>query len=93
MLVTLTQFRGLATDRNGNVLPMGKDRIGCKSLTAAGAFAALDLDCAFVRLATDTSIQCDITGSNTTAQDELFVAGSVEYLAVNGGETLTIALA
>lgn len=93
MLVTLTQFRSLARDQDGEVLPLGRDRLACASRTSAGAFAALDSDCSFVRLATDTAIQLDIAGGAVTSADELFPANSVEYFAVNGGETLTCALA
>jgi hypothetical protein len=36
-------------------------------------------------------VRLDITGGTTDTADELFPANSVEYLAVNGGEVLTIA--
>lgn len=84
MKVSITQFRDLAVDALGNVLPMGRDRLGCEVRTAAGAFAALSADCKFVRLATDTAIQMDIAGGATDATDELFPANSVEFLAING---------
>lgn len=89
MLVTITQFRQLATDEQGNVLlGMGKDRTACQALTAAGSFTALDADTAFVRLCTDTQIQLDIDGGAVTTADELFMPG--EYMfSVNGGETLS----
>lgn len=92
MLVTITQFRELARDNNGNVVPLGSDRIGCEARTSAGAFTALKGEVRFVRVATDTPIQMDIAGGSTDTTDELFVPG-VEYVAVRGGETLTIALA
>lgn len=93
MLVTVTQFRTLARDQDDNLLPLGRDRLACEARTTAGAFAALDADCSFVRIATDTAIQLDIAGGATSAADELFPANSVEYLAVNGTEVLTIAAA
>lgn len=91
MLVTITQFATLAQDQNGNTLPMGKTRLACDSRTSAGAFPQLGAGCRFVRLATNTSIQMDIDGGTTNTSDELFIANSVEYLAVDGSETLTIA--
>lgn len=93
MKVSLTQFRALARDANGNPIPVGEDRLACEVITAAGAFAALRADTEFVRLATDTAIQMDISGAATTAADELFPANSVEFIHVAGGETLTVALA
>lgn len=91
MLVTISQFRQLAKDQDGNLLPLGNDRLACEKRTAVGAFTALDPDAAFIRIATDTAIQMDITGGATTSDDEFFPANSVEYLSVNGGEVLTIA--
>jgi hypothetical protein len=91
MIVSISQFATLATDQNGNVLPLGKQRLACEVRTTAGAFTALSVGCRFVRLATDTAIHLDIDGGSTNTSDELFVANSVEYLAVDGGETLTIA--
>lgn len=91
MLVTITQFERMARDANGNPLYLGEGRIGCQALTGAGAFTALDGRTKFVRIATDSAIQMDIAGGTTTSADELFPAGSCEYLAMRGGETLTIA--
>jgi hypothetical protein len=91
MKVSITQFRALAVDANGNVMPLGRDRIACEVRTAVGAFAALNADAEFIRVATDTAMQMDITGGATDATDELFPANSVEFLAVHGGEVLTIA--
>ena len=87
MLVTITQFSRMALDANGSTIFMGKDRIACEARTTAGSFTALNSDAAFVRIATDTAIQIDVTGGATTSADELFMPG-VEYIAVNGGETL-----
>lgn len=91
MLVTITEFSKLAQDANGECVYLGDDRIGCQSRTAAGAFTALSARTRFIRIATDTAIQMDITGSATSGTDELFPANSVEYIAVKGGETLTFA--
>ena len=93
MLVTISEFSQLATDQNGNILPLGQRRTACQARTSAGAFTALGAGTRFVRVATDTAIQLDILGGSTTSADELFPANSVEYLAVRGGETLTIAAA
>lgn len=91
MLVTITQFERMARDANGNPLYLGEGRLGCEARTSAGAFTALDARTKFVRLACDTTIQMDIAGGTTNSADELFPAGSTEYLAMRGGETLTIA--
>jgi hypothetical protein len=93
MIVSITQFASLAIDLNGCPMPLGKDRIACQVRTSAGAFTALNALTRFIRVATDAAIYMDITGGTTTSADEYFPAGSVEYLAVNGGETMTIAAA
>lgn len=90
MIVTITQFRTLARDEAGNVLPLGKDRTATQARTTVGAFTALAADTSIIRLATDTAIHMDIEGGSTNTSDELFMPG-VEYLAVDGGEVLTIA--
>ena len=91
MIVSISQFSTLAQDQNGNVLPLGKQRLACEVRTSAGAFTALSANCRFVRIATDTAIHLDIDGGATTSADELFPAGCVEYLAVDGGETISFA--
>lgn len=93
MLVTITEFSRMARDDNGNPLYLGEGRIACQARTSAGAFVALNDATTFIRIATDTGIQMDIAGGSTTSTDELFPAGSVEYLSVRGGLTLTIAAA
>lgn len=93
MLVTLTEYSRMAIDANGNPIYLGDARIACQARTSAGSFSALDAATRFVRLATDTSIQMDITGGETTSADELFPEGSVEHLPMNGGETLSIIVA
>jgi hypothetical protein len=90
MLVTITEFSQLARDSNGNVLPLGEGRIACNVRTTVGAFPALSGDTELVRIATDTAVQMDIRGGATDSSDELFMPG-VEFIAVTGGETLTIA--
>lgn len=93
MLVTITQFERQARDANGNLLYLGEGRLGCEARTSAGSFTALDARTKFVRIATDTGIQMDIAGGTTTSADELFPAGSVEYLGVSGGEAFSIIVA
>ena len=90
MLVTITQFSRLARDDNGAALPLGEGRIACDVRTSDGDFSALDGSTRFVRIATDTPVQLDIAGGETDSADELFMPG-VEYIAVRGGETLSIA--
>lgn len=93
MLVTISQFRTLAKDANGNTLPLGDERLSCQARTSAGAFTALDAGCKFIRVATDTAIQLDINGGSTTSADELIPANTVEWFSTDGGETMTIAAA
>ena len=93
MKVSLSEFAALAKDADGAPLPLGKNRLACQVLTGAGAASALNTKTRFVRLATDTAIQVDITGGATDATDELFPANSVEFIAVHGGEVLTVAAA
>jgi hypothetical protein len=93
VLVTITEFSRMARDENGNPLFLGEGRIACQARTSAGSFSALNDATTFIRIATDTAIQMDIAGGSTTAADELFPAGTVEFLSVRGGELLAIALA
>lgn len=84
MLVTITEYRDVARDGAGNALPLGANKIEMQSQTAAGAFAALNASTRFVRLATDTAITID----NGDGDEEFYPAG-VEFIAVQGGATLT----
>lgn len=93
MIVSITQFARLARDLNGSAMPLGSGRLACEVRTSAGAFVALGGGTRLIRIATDTAIQLDIAGGSTSAADELFPANSVEYVAVRGGEILTIAAA
>lgn len=91
MKVTITSFRRLAVDANGNVLPMGGDRIEGATLTAAGSTVAHS-EAEFVRIATDTAITHDAMKAGAS-NPELMPAGSVEFFPVAGGNTITVALA
>lgn len=73
-------------------MPLGSGRLACQVRTSAGAFAALNNSTRLIRIATDTALRLDIAGGATDTSDELIPAG-VEYLAVGGGITLTIAAA
>ena len=89
MLVTITEYRMLAQDENSNMLPVGDGLGFCQSRTSAGAFGqALNVGTALIRIATDTAVTLDIADGAA----ELFMPG-VEYKFVNGGETVTVALA
>lgn len=90
MIVSITEFSTIATDSNGQAVPLGHGRTACNVRTVVGAFPALGRDTKIIRVATDTNIRMDITGGTTDTADELFLAG-VEYLSVNGLEVLTIA--
>lgn len=89
MLLTITEYAGLASDDNGNVLPMGRNKIASTGKTAA-ATHALDAQTRFVRIATDTAVQIDMSGGETAAGSEYLLAYTVEFFAVKGGITLDI---
>lgn len=93
MITSISQFATLAQDQRGYTLPLGTQRIGCQVRTSAGAFEPLEEGVKFIRIATDTAIHLHIDGGPTSEQDEFFPANSVEYVAVVGGETLTVILA
>lgn len=86
MRVTITEYRNLAQSAEGDDLPLGGGRITVQSRTSNGAFSALSDLTRFIRIASDTAITLDIDGGTT---DELFLAG-VEFMAVQGGEVLTV---
>lgn len=90
MIVSISQFAKMATGIHGNRAPFVKDRLACQVRATNGSFAALDQNCRFVRVATDTAMFMNITGGPTSGNDEFFPANTVEYIAVDGGETLTI---
>lgn len=92
MIVTVSEFRSLTNDCNGNLMPLGK-RTRVQSLSGAGDFEALAVCTQFIRIATDTSVLVDLAGGGYDSAGELFVANSVEYIAVDGNEVLTIAVA
>lgn len=89
MRVTITEYKSLAVDANGHIMPLGKLRLAVQSQTAFGAFAALNADTRFIRIATDTAVTLDIDASAT---DELYMPG-VEFMPTHGGEVLTTAAA
>lgn len=88
MIISVSQFRRLAQDIDGNVLPLGEnggDYLGTIRLTATGATGALHDDARFVRIATDTAVSADIYGTTP----EFLPAGDVEFFPVRGGQTIT----
>ncbi len=93
MIVSITEFATLAKDIAGQKLPLGQDRLACNVRVTNGKFPALHENCRFIRVATDTAILMDIEGGQLSGVDELFVADSVEYIAVTGGEVLEIVTA
>lgn len=93
MLVTISQFRDTAFAGSGHSLPLGRNRMGSEARTTDGAFAALSTDTKFIRLATDTGIRMEIDGGANGSHSEFFPAGSVEFMAVNGGEVFNITTA
>lgn len=89
MVTTVTEYRELARDANGYILPLGKGRIASQARTTAGAFASpLNTATRFIRVATDTAIRLNPAGGAPDVNTELLPANSVEYFAVNGGEQL-----
>lgn len=86
MLITLTEYRGIFTDKSGNDLPMAGGVITTQSLTAAGAFAALHADTQIVRFATDTAVKSDI---EIAAGESLHPVGA-ENFAATAGRVITV---
>lgn len=89
MLLTITEYAGLATDDRGNVLPMGRRKIASTGKTAAATHAP-SAQTTFVRIATDTAVQIDMAGGETAAGSEYLPANTVEFFSVVGGVTLDI---
>lgn len=85
MLVTITEFCSIFTDKDGNDLPMGGTVVTGQQRSADGSFAALGSATQFVRIATDTVITSDITGHTT-----LHTAGA-EFFPVEAGQIIAIA--
>lgn len=89
MLLVITEYAKLAQDENGNVLPMGKNKIASTGKTGA-ATHALNAETTFIRVATDTAVQIDMAGGETGAGSEYLLANTTEFFAVIGGSTLDI---
>lgn len=86
MIVTVTQFRNLAVDKLGQIMPIGGERLVSEKRTTVGAFAALNADARIVRVASDTAIEVVIGGKS-----DYLPANQPEYFSVNGLETVTVA--
>lgn len=86
MKITLNEFATIATDGDGNDLPLGGRCSASQELNAVGAAAALNDDTALVRIATDTAVTSNVYGSGSVA---LHPAGSAEVFYVAGGESIT----
>lgn len=87
MIVTITQHDRLMSDQQGNIIPIGELRLPSEARTTAGAFAALNPDASFIRVASDTVVKLT-TGAG---QVLLIPASFPEYFGVNGGEVFTLA--
>lgn len=83
MLVTITEYTELATDGNGNKIPVGLDPSGRQELTADGTADPIGGGSKFVRIATDTAIRVD---------GDLIMPGA-EFFAVYAGQELEVATA
>lgn len=90
MIVTITEYRELAEDADGNKMPMGAFRLASQSRTADGAFAALNEQTTFIRVATDTAIHIDPLGGAVSSADELMPGGSIDFFKVEGGAEISI---
>lgn len=93
MIVSISSYSTLAKDNNGNLMPIGGERLGREVRTSAGNFAAIPAGAKFIRVATDTAIHIDVQGDAVTAGDEFVPANSTEFFSCNGGEVFKIAAA
>lgn len=90
MKVTITAYRELAKDSNGNPLPIGGTKLSTQKLTADGTAAAMPTDARFVRVATDTAIHFDSLGAGAADTDEMLPAGAVEFFETCPGATPSV---
>lgn len=88
--MSITQYRGVATDANGQALYLGAHRGGSELRTSDGAFTPIDRGTSVIRVATDVTIHMNTGGGQTTVESEILPAGDVEYFAVRGGEVFNI---
>ena len=89
MKVTITEYRALLEDVNGNDLPLSGAPVAKQKLTAAGNATATADETRFVRVATDTAIHLR-HGAGATDTDPMLPANSVEYFAVHEAVVLSI---
>lgn len=87
MLVTITEYRTIATDGDGNDLPIGGSYIQTQVRTTAGT-VTLDNETRMVRIATDTAVRSDIHKAGDAAP-MLHMPGT-EFFSARGGATVTI---
>lgn len=85
MLVTVSEYRTIATDSSGNDLPLGGGFIQTQRLTEAGAITLHD-ETELVRIATDTAVESDIEEEG--ADMALHMPGA-EYFNAFGGVDVT----
>lgn len=81
MLVTITEFAGLARDERDHLMPLGGRQLAVQEITADGPGDPYHSETRFVRVATDTTCQLD---------GQLIFAGVPEYFPADGGSTPTI---
>jgi hypothetical protein len=90
MHTTIHQFKRLAADDNGNLMPMGDGLNGSQRLTAVGNANAITEPTRFVRIATDTAITVNVYGGTAPV---LLPAGAVEFFPVVKDQVLAVAAA
>ena len=88
MKINIVEYRGVATDSNGNVLPVGGSYVASQSLVVATAASALNSETRLVRIATDEAVTSNVHGLGS---EVLYNAGSEGFFDVAGGETITFA--
>lgn len=93
MIVSITQYQGMARDGNGHIMPLGKGRLASQNRTSDGAFTAIVQGAGVVRIATDTTIHINTGGGSSSSSSEIIPGGTVEYVAVRGGEVFNIVTA
>lgn len=97
MKVTITAYRAMLEDANGEAAPVAAGAItesgGSQKLTAAGTAAALPDETKYIRVATDTAIHIKVSGAGAADTDPQMFANTVEYFGVSEGSTPSIILA
>lgn len=97
MKVTITAYRGVMDDGNGNIIGIADAIIeesgGEQVQAAAGNFAALPDETRFIRVATDTAIHIKVRGTGAATTNPMMPASTVEFFQAHEGQIPSTLLA